>query len=141
MNKILLFWLLSISTFLQAQNADTTNSKTTGQIYFLRSTGMPGAATNFKAFIDETLVCKINNDRFSVHDVAPGKHTCSVQFGGKESKKGAEKLEVVVEAGKITYVQVVVKLGVFVNNTYCKLLTDAEGKDKMTVLKPDKSCF
>ena len=32
-------------------------------------------------------IIKLNNRRFSAHEVSPGKHEFKAQFGGKEGKK------------------------------------------------------
>lgn len=132
-----LFWtfliLLGFSFSMSGQE--------TGKIYFLRSTGFAGSATSFKTFIDGEFVCKLNNKRYSMHEVPVGKHECSVQFGGKKSKEKAEKFEVQVEPGKITYVQLVFEMGAFINNIYCEEVTENTAKKKMEILVEDTKCL
>jgi len=131
-----LIFLIAIS-FVKAQ--DSTKVET-GKIYFLRSTGFAGSASAFKTFIDEKFVCKLNNKKYSIHEVPAGKHKCSVQFGGKESKEGAEKFEVEVQPGKNTYVELVFETGFFVNNIYCEEITENTAKKKMEQMKEDTEC-
>lgn len=140
MRKIIFTILISlvVTSFVSAQ--DKENSQT-GKIYFLRSTGFQGSATAFKTFIDGEFVCKLNNKKYSIHEVPVGKHECSVQFGGKKSKEKAEKFEVNVEAGKITYVQLVFETGMFINNIYCEEVTENTAKKKMEILVEDTKCL
>jgi hypothetical protein len=121
--------------------AQESEKKETGKIYFLRSTGFQGSAAAFKTFIDGEFVCKLNNKKYSIHEVPVGKHECSVQFGGKVSKEKAEKFEVNVEAGKITYVQLVFETGIFVNNIYCEEVTENTAIQKMKKMEEDTKCL
>ncbi|APA00546.1 DUF2846 domain-containing protein [Flavobacterium commune] len=129
---------LIVTSFVSAQEKENLG---TGKIYFLRSTGFQGSAVAFKTFIDGEFVCKLNNKKYSIHEVPVGKHECSVQFGGKTSKEKAEKFEVQVEPGKITYVQLVFETGVFINNIYCEEVTENTAKKKMEILVEDTKCL
>lgn len=136
---LMLLMLLSFTSFVKAQ--DKINTPETGKIYFLRLTGFAGSATAFKTFIDEKFVCKLNNKKYSIHEVPIGKHRCSVQFGGTKSKEKAEKFEVNVEPGKITYVQLVFEMGAFINNIYCEEVTENTAKMKMEKMEEDTKCL
>lgn len=135
---ILFLIFLGCNVTVQAQDSET---KETGKIYFLRSTGFQGSAVAFKTFIDGEFVCKLNNKKYSVHEVPVGKHECSVQFGGKKSKEKAEKFEVLVEAGKITYVQLVFETGMLINNIYCEEVTENTATQKMKMMEEDTKCL
>lgn len=142
MNKNLLLLALISVLFIGLINAqETVTTNQTGKIYFLRSTGFVGSAQAFKTFIDEKFVCKLNNKKYSIHEVPVGKHKCSVQFGGQKPKEGAEKFEVEVEAGKITYVQLVFETGLFINNIYCEEVTENTAKQKMLTMVEDDKCL
>ena len=80
MKKIVLVFLVSLAV-VSTVNAQDKKVET-GKICFLRSTGMRGAAVSFKTFIDGNLYCKLNNKRYSVHEVPVGKHDIFVQFRG-----------------------------------------------------------
>jgi len=140
MKKIVFTFLITliVTSFITAQEKENLQ---TGKIYFLRSTGFQGSAVAFKTFIDGEFVCKLNNKKYSIHEVPVGKHECSVQFGGKKSKEKAEKFEVQVEPGKITYVQLVFETGVFINNIYCEEVTENTAKKKMEILVEDTKCL
>lgn len=139
MRKIILISLI-IFGFAFSIKAQESNTNETGKIYFLRSTGFQGSAQAFKVFIDEQFVCKLNNKRYSIHEVAPGKHICSVQFGGKKSKEKAEKFEVTVEPGQSVYLNVVFETGILINNTYCEEITKTTASRKMENMKEDVKC-
>jgi len=140
MRKTILILLITFG-FTFSIKAQESNANETGKIYFLRSTGFQGSASAFKVFIDEQFVCKLNNKRYSIHEVAPGKHTCSVQFGGKKSKEKAEKFEVVVEPGQSVYLNVVLETGMLINNTYCEEITETTAGRKMENMKEDVKCL
>lgn len=135
--------IIALLLFLWATTAIKAQEKVTetGKIYFLRSTGFAGSAAAFKTFIDGEFVCKLNNKKYSIHEVPIGKHECSVQFGGKKSKDKAEKFEVLVEAGKITYVQLVFEMGAFINNIYCEEVTANTATQKMKMMEEDTKCL
>ena len=139
-SSLLLIILSTISFNLFAQDSNTSESET-GTICFIRSTGFAGSATAFKTFIDKEFVCKLNNKKYSFHEVSAGKHLCSVQFGGRKSKEKAEKFEVDVKPGKVTYVQLVFETGAFVNNVYCEEVTENTANNKMKKLKEDIKCL
>ncbi|MEL1254659.1 DUF2846 domain-containing protein [Flavobacterium sp. DGU38] len=141
MKKIIFAFLLATIIVSSGKAQDIQQKTDTGKIYFLRSTGFTGSAQAFKTFIDEKFVCKLNNKKYSIHEVPVGKHVCSVQFGGKTSKEGAEKFEVEVEAGKITYVQIVFETGLWINNIYCEEITENSAKKKMEQMKEDTDCL
>ncbi|MFN5135235.1 MAG: DUF2846 domain-containing protein [Chitinophagaceae bacterium] len=132
------FFLLSILSIVHAQTSDTTSAKS--KVYFLRNTGYVGSAAAFKTFIDSQFLCRINNKRYTVHEVPPGKHTFSVQFGGTELKEKAERFELTLEPGKTYYLRVVFKNGAFVNNVYCEEITENTAKKEMESLKEDTKC-
>lgn len=140
MKKIGFAFLVFLMVTLAVKAQETEQKTESGKIYFLRSTGFAGSAQAFKTFIDEKFVCKLNNKKFSIHDVPAGKHSCSVQFGGKKSKESAEKFEVLVEPGKITYVQIVFETGMWTNNIYCEEVTENTAKQKMINMSEDTDC-
>ena len=85
MNKvlaILLLVLVSSATYGQKQDSIKQN-QTTGSVYFIRATGVALMMSTFSAFIDDELVCRIDDRRYSVHELKPGKHFLTIQAGGK----------------------------------------------------------
>ena len=112
-----------------------------GKVYFIRSTGFQGSAAAFTAFIDNQLVCKLNNKRYSIHEVPVGEHTFTVQFGGKQSKAKAEPIVINVEEGKSYYVQMIFQTGALKNNLYCQEVTENSANTIMVNCVEDTKCF
>lgn len=110
-------------------------------VYFIRSTGFAGSASAFTAFIDKELVCKLNNKKYSIHEVQPGEHSFTVQFAGKKAKKKAEPILINLEAGKIYYIQMVFQSGAFKNNLYCQEVTENSAKTILVDCEEDLKCF
>ena len=124
-----------------AGSSQTEVSTKTGTVCFLRSTGFQASAIAFKTFIDASFICKLNNKKYSMHEVPEGVHQCSVQFFGKNNKKKTAQFEIVVEAGKINYVQLAMKKGFWKSSVYCEELTPNTAIAKMKELKEDTKCI
>ena len=135
---LLLLMVMMASSASHAQGiADNDSSKQNAKVYFLRSTGFQGSAQGFTTFIDDKVVCKLNNKRYSIHEVTPGTHYFSVQFAGKNSKEKAERIEIELEAGKIYYIQLIFQTGLLKNNLYCQEVTKSSAITMMDKLKED----
>ena len=126
---------------LYGQNGISDSTNQNGKVYFLRSTGFAGSAAGFTVFIDDTVVCKLNNKRYSIHSITPGNHKFSVQFAGKESKEKSERIEISIEAGKTYYIQLIFQSGFFKNNLYCQEVTESSAKKVIPGLQEDKKCL
>ena len=141
MKKIVFAFLVSLITisFVKAQDSEKIE---TGKIYFLRSTGSSGSGYAFKMFIDDKFVCKLNNKKYSIHEVVAGKHSCFVKGQKKKSNESVDKFEVQVEAGKITYVQLIYELGFFKGyRLYFEEVAEDLAKTKMELMQEDKNCL
>lgn len=117
-----------------------SNEDKYGKVYFIRSTGFQGSAVAFTAFIDKQLVCKLNNKKFSIHNVKVGEHTFSVQFAGKNAKEKAEIIKINIEEGKTYYIQMVLQSGLLVNNLYCQEVTENSSKTVLSNCVEDTKC-
>lgn len=142
MNKIIFIAIVMLITgSLKAQNGSSDSSRQNAKIYFMRSTGFTGSAQGFTVFIDDVVVCKLNNKRYSVHDLAPGTHIFSVQFAGKGAKEKAERIEINIEAGKTYYIQLIFQTGFWKNNLYCQEVTQSSANKVLPGLEEDKKCL
>lgn len=133
------FWV-SVMSMAQTQN-DPSAETENGTVFLIRSTGFTGSAVGFNVFIDDILVCRLANNYYSAHLIAPGVHRFSVQFTGKQSKNKAEKLKVNIEAGKKYYIQLTFQTGVFTNNIYCQEITENSAKEAFKRLNGNGSCY
>lgn len=129
MNKILLvFFVLLISNSLTAQQESA-------KVYFIRSEGFQAPAAAFNLFVDQKMVGRLSNKRYSIHTVKPGKHKFSTQFAGKKSSEKAEKMEMEVEAGKTYYIQVKFQHSLFKNKLHFKEIKEEDAKLKLPGLR------
>ncbi|HUQ97133.1 MAG TPA: DUF2846 domain-containing protein [Chitinophagaceae bacterium] len=144
-NRLALCFLLTLSAasaFSQATSATYASTKVeTANVIFMRSTGYAGSAAAFTTFIDDKLVCRLNNKRFSTHTIAAGEHIFSVQFAGKGAKEKAERININAEGGKTYYIQLVFQPGLLVNNIYCQEVTENSAKTMLPKLKEDVKCL
>lgn len=132
MKNIFCNLLLAVSFF--AVNNLHAQSKT-GQICFIRATGYVGSAINYRAFIDDSLACKLKNKSYSLHTVAIGEHAVAVSSGGLSSGAKSAPLKINVEEGKTTYVDLV-----WANSVSCQELTQNSGQAKIKPLKENLKC-
>lgn len=110
---------LSFSQDLNENSADSAF----GLVYFLRGKGFEGSAVAFSALIDGERVCKLNNRRYSSHQVEPGRHEFSAQFAGKSGKKKAEKAVIDIEAGGTYYIQMIMQSSFVTNDVSAQEIT------------------
>ncbi len=94
-----------------------------GLVYFLRGKNHAWSYLAFSALVDEDRVCKLNNRRYSMHEVAVGEHNFRVQVGGKKGKKKAEITTINVEAGKTYYLQMIMHANYWWTNVYPQEIT------------------
>ena len=122
-------------------NILTATAQDTGKVYFIRSTGFQGSAVAFTAFVDGELVCKLNNKKYSIHDVNVGEHTFTVQFAGKNAKAKAEPIKINIEAGKAYYIQMIFEAGIVINNLYCLEIDENSAKNLISYCNQDTKCL
>lgn len=107
--KLALLVLTFAVTHMIAQDLPENDSNADhGLVYFIRINNVMGAAEAFSAIIDDERVCKLNNNRYSVHKVSPGEHKFKAQYAGKKGKKRAEVAFIEIEAGKTYYISMVI---------------------------------
>lgn len=109
-------------------------------VYIIRETGMPGAALSFKAFIDSTMVCRLNNNRFSVHQVSAGVHSFHAQTIGKKAANYPERIMMELEEGKSYYLRMVYVDKFLVDKLYVEEITANTAQLKMKKCREDNSC-
>lgn len=119
---------------LNAQNETAT-------VYLLRPPGPDGGVPYF-TYLDDELLCKVGNGRFSVHQVNAGDHQIHAQYRGKISSSPEVRLPLNLEPGKTYYVMIVV----FTNNFsggghFCVELSETSGKKMLGLLEENKECL
>ena len=143
MNKVLILFivmLVSNSLFAQNTNAKDSASKT-GKVYFLRSTGLSFITKRFSLFIDDELVCKIDEKRYSLHQLKPGKHFFSVQTGGTKPKQKGQQIDIKIEPGKSYYIQIIMQMDIWVSNIICQEVTENSANKILSSLREEKDCL
>lgn len=123
---VLLFVLLAQAGFSQEQ---------TGQICFIRATGYVASAVNFRVFIDDSLVCKLKNKRYTLHTVTAGEHTVAAQNTGLSVDKKSTPFKVNVTAGKITYINVI-----WANKVSCQEITENSATEALKKIQQTSNC-
>lgn len=135
--KSLLTSLLICSIFLcKAQDSSIANNAT---MYIMRSSGVVGFGA-FSAFIDDNLVCHLNNNRYSVHSIVPGLHRLQVRADGKKTKKNLKSLEIKIMAGQKYYLMIDVIDHYFSGTISLIEVTENTARRMFPKLKEDTDC-
>ncbi len=107
-----------------------------GKVYFLRSTNYVASLVPFKALIDSQVVCKLKNNRYSVHAVTAGEHNFQTKATGLGSKKTSRSLRINIQSGKTTYLSVA-----NTNPPYLEELTEDSGQRLLKRLGETRDCL
>ena len=133
--------LFTILFFLSISGIGWSQSQT-ATVYLIREGMHEGSAAASSIFKDEELLCKLNNKRFSVHEVAAGSYVFHVQWGGNKLRKDKRgDIELTLEAGKTYYIKMNPVAKAF--NGYIGLIevTETTFNTIKPGLKPDDKCL
>ena len=108
-----------------------------GRIYFIRPYSFVESAIPFNIYIDDTLVCKIKNKKFSIHEVQVGEHSITARNNGLSSHKPTEPVTVKAESGKDVYI----KLSLVNEKIEVKEMTEFSAEYDLKKLKPMDRCL
>lgn len=92
-------------------------------------------------FINDTLVCRMTNNHYSIHDVEPGTYKLSVQNAGKKIKKNAFNKTITLKAGAIVYYKFYNVLRFLKDQASFKSIEMNEGEQLLQVLLQENSCI
>lgn len=141
LSSFVLLLLAAPSVWGQTSPESPAPDPAPAKVIFMRATGHVGSATAFNAFIDDNMVCRLNNKRFSTHLVQPGEHYFSVQFAGKDSKVKAERIAINTEPGKTYYVQMILQQTFMTANIFCQEVTQNSANLLLPKMKEDTKCL
>lgn len=119
---------------VQAQSQKAT-------VYLLREAG-PDEYVPYFTYLDQVLLCKLGNGKYSVHEVEPGEHKIHTQYKGKIKSTPETELLVNMEPGKTYYISLNIITKAFGKGSfYCKQLSEEEGKKMADAYILDKKCL
>jgi hypothetical protein len=99
------------------------------------------AALNYcNVFIDSNFICKLDERRYFVMRVPPGKHVFAMQLRGKKIKNSSKDIVVNIESGKSYYIQLVYTSYPRLTEMSCKLLPEDLAKMILPDLRVDQGC-
>ncbi|HSK12285.1 MAG TPA: DUF2846 domain-containing protein [Phnomibacter sp.] len=133
--------IVAFLLFLSLSSAGLSQSGT-AKVYLLREGAHEGSAVSCSIFKDEELLCKLNNKRYSVHDLAPGSYTFHAQWSGNKLNKDKRgDIVITLEGGKTYYIKFNPVAKAF--NGYVGLIDVTENTFQKIepMLKLDDKCF
>lgn len=76
----------------------------TATVYFIRERALEGSVLTYYAYMDDQMLCKINNSKYSVHEVPVGPHLFAIQFPNRKPDDKTEgAVTITLEPGKTYY--------------------------------------
>ncbi len=134
--KILAFFALMLTFSLNGFSQTKT-----GQVYLIRVTGYTGSAVNYSFYLDDTLICKLKNKSFSIHNIPVGQHTVSVVSGGLSNGKKSTPLKILVIEGEANYISVVSTQAGYANKITCQEITKNSADPLLAKSTENKNCL
>ena len=136
--KQISFVLLFVGFFLCGKAQDK-NVNEMATVYFMRATGAAAFGT-FNTFIDDSLVCYLNNNCYSVHALNAGLHRFQVRVNGKKTNKNLQILNLELEANKKYYIFIDIKSHFYYGSISLLEITENSAKKMFASLKEDSNC-
>jgi hypothetical protein len=134
--KIIAFFALLLTFSLNGFSQTKT-----GQVYLIRVTGYTGSAVNYRFYVDDTLICKLKNKSFSIHNLPVGAHTVSVSSGGISNGKKSDPLKILVVEGEVNYISVVSTQSGYANKITCQEITKNSADPLLAKSTENKDCL
>ena len=129
---IIIFFMLFglISAFAQDDAKKITPPDGKALVYLLRPSKV-GSLVTFTTTCDDKVVGKTKGNRFVYTVMDPGSHTLTTTGGEKDAQ-----LDLVTEANKIYFVEIIPKMGVVMARVKMEQLTEEDGRKKLEKCKP-----
>ncbi|HEX7722919.1 MAG TPA: DUF2846 domain-containing protein [Pyrinomonadaceae bacterium] len=118
---------LSVNGTLADRQTNALNSD--GRVYFYRYKQFIGYRVKPSVYCDESQLARIENGRFFITKVAPGKHT----FRSNDKQSG---LELDIQAGHTYYIRVEIVDGFLKQYGRLVLMSNEQGAYEISKLKP-----
>lgn len=97
--------------------------------------------TRIPFFINDTLVCSIKNDHYSVHDVVPGTYKLSVQRADRKIGKNSFHEIVTLEAGEIVFYKFYNELSLLKDQSFFQSIKLSDGERLLRFMNKEKKCL
>ncbi len=131
------FVLFLFLTLLIRANAQTQNAT----VYLFRYVDRDPYVLYY-TYMDKTLLCKLGDGEYSVHEVVPGEHKFHVQYKGKIKSTPEEELLINMEPGKTYFISVNISTRAFAKGRfYCEQLSEQEGRKRAETYFRRTKCF
>ena len=139
MRKIFLILVIYFACSLNVTAQTDTMHSTSARVYILRATGFGGTLVNFRAWINDSVICRLANNHYSIHDIKPGTYTFyATSFDKYKMKENGFEMQ--VEAGKTYYLRMVMKKRIFDSFLYIQDITAHSATPVILKCKQEKDC-
>ncbi|RQO31131.1 hypothetical protein DBR32_10535 [Taibaiella sp. KBW10] len=108
----------------------------TGIVYVIRPMNYTGSIIAYNIYADDQLVCKLKNQRYSVHTLPVGNHTFSIKNTGLGNHSMSKPIPITVKADQAVYLDVVDE-----GQLNLKELTAPSGIESLKSVAEMKNCL
>jgi len=91
-------------------------------------------------FINDTLVCRMTNNHYSVHDVEPDTYKLSVQLAGKKIGKNSFNETITIKAGEIVFYKFYNEVGFLKDQSFFKPIELSKGERLLRFFREENKC-
>lgn len=116
------------------------NSESFTTLFLMRNTGFTGSALRYRVFVNDKLVCAIEDKRYVRLLMEPGVNTIAVQRTGSRQKKRAAEIKVDTKKGETIFVQIFQNSGPIVKTTLYNV-NEYDARKDLHDLRLQGSCF
>ncbi len=116
------------------------NSGSFSTLFLMRNTGFAGSALRYRVFVNDKLVCALEDKKYVRLLMEPGVNTIAVQRTGSRQKRRAAEIEVDTEKGETIFVQIFQNSGLIVQTTLFNI-NEYDARKNIQDLRLQGSCF
>lgn len=136
----LLLWALALCplfSFIPANRVTDAPAEEMATVYIYRAGQFYGASINYVIEANGQKICRLSNNKYIEHKVAPGKYTYAAKRGGVEVFKRETDLAIDVKAGEKHYVRCDIKSSITRTRLEMAEVMPSTGERDLAKLKPD----
>jgi hypothetical protein len=134
--KLVFLVLLFLITVSSSSGQDSTKSK----IYFIRRTGLNSFAEAIDIYIDNKRVCKLANDRFSIHTIKEGDHQFGVRETSGHTTGTLHPVKIQISKGEIYYLAINYGESA-ISKIQCSPVSESEAKKLLKFCAKKPQCY
>lgn len=138
---LLVFYSIAFWGYSQ-ENLALNSADEVAYVYIFRQTGFVGSLSSYKILDEKKTLCRLANNKYSVHELKSGVHLISVKQFYKKSRKMVKPVMIDAKPGKNYYLKVVMEDDNvrFKSYIYCVEIQEREANSLIEKLNEEQKC-